>query len=51
MLTFNIQHKPYGTKKDKTQPIASATQQVLQQWFWVCIFTVGQLIGLTGNGT
>ncbi len=29
--------------------ITSATRQVRQQWFSVCIFPLGRLIGLTGN--
>ena len=33
----------------ETQPITSATRQVRQQWFSVCIFPLGLLFGLTGN--
>jgi len=31
------------------QPLTSATRQVRQQWFSVCIFPLGLHFGLTGN--
>ena len=31
------------------QQLTSATRQVRQQWFSVCIFPLGQLFGSTGN--
>ena len=33
----------------KTLPLTSATRQVRQRWFSVCIFPPGLLFGLTGN--
>jgi hypothetical protein len=33
----------------KTEPLTSATRQVRQRWFSVCIFPLWQFIGLTGN--
>ena len=36
-------------EENKKRPITSATRQVRQHWFPVCIFPPGLLFGLTGN--
>jgi len=35
--------------QDTQRAITSATRQVRQRWFSVCIFPLKQFIGLTGN--
>ena len=34
---------------NEQKPITSATRQVRQRWFSVCIFLLGLFFGLTGN--
>jgi hypothetical protein len=38
----------YLGKNKQTHPVTSATRQVRQQWFLVCIFPLMLLFGLTG---
>jgi hypothetical protein len=36
-------------RKTNNEPLTSATRQVRQQWFSVCIFPLRQFFGLTGK--